>query len=411
MKPWLMGPMLAVAFLSAAWGEEPLEERLPESPVQATPASPDALPPIEPVAPDVPTRPMASNAPADPETSERPLASSQEPASPAESAPLRSVLVPPVPTEPSTPPRADAVRRPASAAAEIVAEVWSPNASRRDANAGPPSALGSIGPTRPLPIVEGLERSGDRTRRPWIVGSYWKASAAAMRLTWAVEASQHVDSIAPGSDPLDRAALDVIAAASMAEVSAATAAAIDALQELADSSRLPIGEPLPLPVDRPLATPYETQFDAIFAQRLATGRIRAIHHMLPHLHDSLESTAAGLLAAETALSMAEQGHARGDRRIEAVAFCLDSLARERQRFLAALVGYNSVIAEYVGAVADLSVDDARFAAMLIGTPLPSTWRQSASVGLDPAVDQPVGQLFIQPQSANAVQPVVRFVQP
>jgi hypothetical protein len=293
---------------------------------------------------------------------------------------MRSVLVPPPETTTPDRPGSKVGGRPSSVAADLVERILAPREPSRTRDARFEAALAAIGPTRPLPIVDALGRSGDRSRRQWVVGAYWKAAAAVMRLAWAAEAADHIDTIPPGADPLDRTALDVAAAASLAEVSSATAATIQSCQELADGALLTIGEPLPLPADRPLAVPYQTHFEAIFSQRLATGRIRAVDRMLPHLQSELESTGAGVLASMTALSVAEQAHARGDRTIEAVVHGIESLARERQRFLAALVQYNALIAEYVGAVADVGVDDARFAAMLIGTPLASSWNQFSAMG-------------------------------
>jgi len=339
--------------------------------------------------------------------------------------PMRSVLVPR--GEPSSaPPRSAAGVRPASPATDLVTAVLSePPTARGDAerpSRGPGGtaeglsqgprvresplrdALESLGPSRPLPIVEALERSGDRSRRGWVVGTYWKASAAVMRLAWSAEVIAHIDTIAPGADPLDRAALDVLAAAAMAEMAAAKASVLEACQELADVCLLSVGEPLPVPADRPLAAPYETHFDAIFAQRLATGRVRAVNRSLPHLHESLESTAGAVAAALTTLGLAEQAHARGERPVEAVGSALDGLARQRDRFLVLLVAYNASIAEYVGAVADLTVDDARFAAMLIGTPLASTWRQPVLVGGDAAPPPQAVQGLAPPSGPPAADP-------
>lgn len=348
--------------------------------VEAGPGLPAGVPLEDLEAPESPAASGGAAGPADAALPAGPPPSRQQPASPDA---MRSVLVPP--PEAASPDRQQpaAGGRPSSVAADLVERVLAGREPSRTRDARLEAAFVAIGATRPLPIVDALERAGDRSRRQWVVGAYWKAAAAVMRLAWSAEAADHVDTIPPGADPLDRAALDVAAAASLAEVSSATAAAIQACQELADVTRLSIGEPLPLPADRPLAVPYQTHFGAIFAQRLATGRIRAVDRMLPQVHEALESTGAGVLASMTALSMAEQAHARGDRGIEAVVHGIESQARERQRFLAALLQYNTLIAEYVGAVADVGVDDARFAAMLIGTPLASSWNQLSVSGQEP----------------------------
>jgi hypothetical protein len=80
--------------------------------------------------------------------------------------------------------------------------------------------------------------------------------------------------------------------------------------------------------------------------------------------------------------MAEADHAKAERPIEAVVAAHETLVARERDFARACKTYNCDIAEYVMAVADLSLPDEQFAVMLIGTPTP--WRQSP-----PAV-QPAG---------------------
>ena len=235
--------------------------------------------------------------------------------------------------------------------------------------------------TRPLPLLEPLERSGDRARRLWIVQAYWKVSAAFASVRATTEAIERLDLIAPGSDPHDRATLDVAAAAARADLAEAKAQLGIAQQELVDLARLPLGEPPPWPVDRPLASPYETHFEAIFANRVATGRVRAIARTLGARYDAIESRAAAVQAAAQAMTMAEADHAKGNRPIEAVIAAHDALVEQQREFLQATRAYNLDIAEYAMAVADLSMPNDQFVSMLIGTPI--QWRPPAA-GQPPA---------------------------
>ncbi|MFM1995897.1 MAG: hypothetical protein RLZZ111_284 [Planctomycetota bacterium] len=234
---------------------------------------------------------------------------------------------------------------------------------------------------RPLPLVEALERSADRTRRLWITQAYWRVSAAFALLRWSTEALERLELIAPGGDPHDRAVLDVATAAARADLADARAALVAAQQELVDLVRLPAGDPLPWPVDRPLAGPYQTHFDTIFANRPATGRIRAIVRMLPAKHEALEARAAAVLAAHKAMEMAEADHAKAQRPIEAVTAAHAALVGQQREFLAAARAYNLDIAEYAMAVADTAMPDDRFVSMLIGTPI--QWRPQPA-GAPPA---------------------------
>lgn len=238
--------------------------------------------------------------------------------------------------------------------------------------AGTATTAGLTVYARPLPLVEALERSGDRGRRLWISQAYWKVSAGFAMLRWTAEALERLELIAPGGDPHDRAVLDVAVAAARANLADARAELIAAQQELVDLVRLPAGDPLPWPVDRPLAGPYQTHFDTIFANRPATGRIRAIVQMLPSKHEALEARAAAVIAAQKAMQMAEADHAKGQRPIEAVTAAHAAVTGQQIEFVTIMKAYNLDIAEYAMAVADLSVPDDRFVSMLIGTPI--QWR-------------------------------------
>jgi hypothetical protein len=269
----------------------------------------------------------------------------------------------------SIPPAADPAP---SDSAVLLGELLEPLAGRPGTL--PPTAGESELYSRPLPLLEALQRSGDTSRRLWIAQAYWKVSAAYAAVRCCTEAIERLEMIAPGGDRHDRATLDVATAAARADLADARAHLGSMQQDLVDLARLPIGDPLPWPVDRPLAGPYQTHFDAIFAGRTATGRVRAIARTLPARHEALESRAAAVRAAATAMAMAEADHAKGNRPIEAVIAAHGALVAQQREFLQATKAYNLDIAEYAMAVADLSVPDDRFVSMLIGTPI--QWRQS-----------------------------------
>ena len=257
---------------------------------------------------------------------------------------------------------------PGGLAVELLAESLDPAAGQGGNRAPDPLAA------RPLPLLEAIERSGDRARRLWIAQQYWKVSSACAVVRSAAAAIERLELVAPGGDPHDRATLDVAVAAARADLAEARAQLGVAQQELVDLAKLPPGEPLPWPIDMPLAGPYQTHFDAIFANRMATGRVRAIARTLPSRHEALEARAAAVRAARTAMAMAESDHAKGRRPIEAVIAAHAAVVGQEREFAQAVKAYNLEIAEYAMAVADLSVPDDRFVAMLIGAPI--QWRPS-----------------------------------
>jgi len=331
---------------------------VPQTPGTASPApaAPSSLPP-----------PPAGLTPVTPPPATQP--SVPPPTQPAVPPPAAAGLLPPA--APVSPPPSEQPP-PQSDAASLLAQLLEPLA------AGPGRPLtpaDTLLYARPLPLLEPLVRSGDRARRLWIVHAYWKVSIRYAHLRAATAAVERLELVAPGSDPHDRVTLDVATAAAQADLAEARAALSVAQQELVDLARLPITEPLPWPVDRPLADPYQTHFEAIFANRVATGRVRAIVRCLPARHDALAARAAAVRAAEKAVAMAEADHARANRPIEAVIAAHRALVDQQEAFLDAVETYNLEIAEYAMAVATLTLPDDQFVSMLIGTPI--QWRPPA----------------------------------
>jgi hypothetical protein len=313
----------------------------------------------------------------------------RRPGPPAAGAPnadgTASVMVAnPLPVEPP-PPLAAPGRRPTpmvGMAPGLLAELLEPV----------PGPAASAAYARPLTLLETLRRAGDPARRLWIVQAYWKTAIAFATVRSCSETGRRLDLVAPGADPHDRAVLDVAAAAARADLAEAIAVLGTTQQELVDLVRLPAAEPPPWPIDRPLATSYQTHFETIFAQRIATGRVRAIARTLPARHEAVEARAQAVRAATEAVALAETDHAKGVRPIEAVMVAHAALMAQEREFLRAVRAYNIDIAEYGMAVADLTVPDDLFVAMLIGaTGAPSPVVPAAFPG-GPAAVAPLGTL-------------------
>ncbi len=345
---------------------------VPAGPPPATPPStPIPTPQQEPAADGttsvvVPALPDPSPAP----TGEPLPAVPAQPVAP----PPATLAPPPQPPPPTVVPADLPQPPPQSESALVLAAMLEPLAATPGRQVAVPEALLYA---RPLQLLEALARSGDRSRRLWIVQSYWKVSAGYASVRNATEALERLELVAPGADPHDRATLDVATAAARADLAEAHAQLSAAQQELVDLARLPPIEPLPWPVDRPLADPYQTHFEAIFANRIATGRVRAIVRGLPARHEALAARATAVVAAAKAMSMAEADHAKGNRPIEAVIAAHLAVTGQQEQFLAAVNIYNLEIAEYAMAVAELSLPDDQFVSMLIGTPI--QWRPRSAV--------------------------------
>ena len=363
-----------------AGATEPAPATLPAVPV-AEPKPPVQEPAADGttsvIVPDMPAPAVAPATPAPPAS--LPAGLPPPPAQPLVAPPQAPVPSPPLPTQPP----------PQSESSALLARLLEPIAAQPGRAVTPADAALYA---RPMQLLEPLIRSGDRSRRLWIVQAYWKTATSFAAVRCGTEALERLELVAPGADPHDRATLDVATAAARADLADARARLNTAQQELVDLARLPAGEPLPWPVDRPLADPYQTHFEAIFATRIATGRVRAIVRSLPARHEALAARAAAVIAAEKALAMAEADHAKAKRPIEAVIAAHAALVGQQDDFLEAVRTYNLEIAEYAMAVAELSLPDDQFVAMLIGTPI--QWRPPAETAAVP------------PQPPAAVVPAV-----
>lgn len=403
LSAWFAAAVCATACAST-YGQTAIPESAPlETPSASLPAEPAGPP--EASAPATVTSPAESGGFESP--SMPPLGSVPPPAEPAQAstadgttsviapppdpvAPLTPPFNPPPPTsqpppmqaqgaEPPTAPTAPTTPPPPDALPPAPASVTEPSAvlsALLEPFKGRLAGVsGSLDPqlyTRPTPLLEPLARSGDRSRRLWIVQAYWKVSAGYAVLSASAAAFERLELVAPGSDPHDRATLDVATAAARADLADARARLASAQQELVDLARLPMSEPLPWPIDRPLTDPYQAHFEAIFANRIATGRVRAIVRSLPARHEALASRAAAVTAATKVADMAEADHAQGERPIEAVIAAHAALIAQQHALIETVRTYNVEIAEYAMAVADLSLPDEQFVSMLIAAPVP--WR-------------------------------------
>jgi len=409
----LAATLLATAILAtvippSARAEDPPPDPLPDLQTQPDPiAQPDPFPPaippaIPPGTPEtgLPNRlPDGSLEPASPALPEPPGAGARgpdgtvsvlasDPSPPPAIAPVTErgtpPLAPPFSTPPAGPPGARTTPSAPLAASPSAppsvpasrAPAASPSAAdlaaRGLAFPFPPLDAADTSPPRPLTLLEALERSGDRSRRLWITQAYWKLAAAAARFRHALEAEERLAVVAPGGNAEDGTILETAEEAARGRTAAAAVELVAAQQELADLVRLPVPEPPPIPADRPLTSAYQTHFETIFAVRPATGRVRAIHRQLPPAHAAILARSRAVTSAEARFTAVETLHAQGKKPIGAVLAAHDAILEQQLAFVDAVAVYNLAIAEYVMAVADLSVPDAAFATMLIGQPLP--WR-------------------------------------
>jgi hypothetical protein len=248
-------------------------------------------------------------------------------------------------------------------------------ASRAAALAAADLLSAALAPTKDKPLVGRywtlLEAetvgTGDRNRQMLIARAYWILSATQADYGWAVEESARLEQISPSRNPLDSAMLSAAQAAATARIQEARVAVVMAQQGLADPLALPVGNPLPLASDPPMVGAYRTYFDTLFAQRAAPSRLRMIDRTMPLRREVIETRAATVQAAASAVHFADDalGRAQPEVQIQTVLNCHLDLSHERRAFLAAVRDYNLDIAEYALNVADPTLPNERLVGMLI----------------------------------------------
>src|SRR5690606_29164958 len=129
---------------------------------------------------------------------------------------------------------------------------------------------------RPITLLDVLNRSGTRPQQLAAVQAYWTLAGAVGDYNFCLQEQQQLKALAalaraPGSGPdkLEAATLAAELALVSARVHEARVRAIAAQVVLAQRLRLSPGEDLPLPADLPHIGAYRTEFEALFANRVA----------------------------------------------------------------------------------------------------------------------------------------------
>jgi hypothetical protein len=253
----------------------------------------------------------------------------------------------------------DATRSAAATTAELLASALTPISED--------SALEG----RPVSLADVLSRVGNPGQRLEVAALYWKLALALADYYWAFDESLQLGALPGSKNALDSPRLAAAQAAAQARMFEAKAAAVTAQQQLADAIGQP-AQPLPLTVEQPLVGPYRTEFDAIFAGRVAPGRSRAIHRALPHWREAIDLRTAAVQAAGSSVVPAEESYGQGKATVETVLVAHRELAQQRRAFLNAVREYNAEIVEYASYVAGPATSVATLVSMLTRSKPPQT---------------------------------------
>lgn len=256
-----------------------------------------------------------------------------------------------------------------------------------------------------LTLLEALSTTMDRRRQAEITHAYWRLSEAIAEYHYSAEESAAIQQLA--AHPQDAAMLDTAKASAAAALQAAQRDVVEAQAHLAEAAMLSPGRPLPLPADLPHVGPYRTQFEQLFAGRMAPPRTRLIDRTLPIARQAIEVRATAVSAAEDALEATKEAYQRGPLEFSAVLSAMGQLGSQRRALVAAVCQYNHDIADYVLAVANPGTHGAALVSMLIRTAKPSATAPTGSADLLPIPDYSNGPS--EPvQAASFQEPVSSY---
>jgi hypothetical protein len=122
-----------------------------------------------------------------------------------------------------------------------------------------------------------------------------------------------------------------------------------------------------LPTNLPIAVPYRTQFDSLFAGRLAPAGLQRIHRVLPLRLAAIDARATAVEAADKLVASAESAFFAGEISLDELLQRLDVFRAQRHAFITAVRDYNVDIAAYALAVAENNATHEKIVSMLIDT--------------------------------------------
>jgi hypothetical protein len=222
----------------------------------------------------------------------------------------------------------------------------------------------------PMTLAQAMVGTSDRNQQLAIAKAYWKLATAQAEYHWSLTQRDLLRD--QTRSHTNQAGTLSARAAARADVRSAQLEVDRAQAELAALIPANAQKAAPLAVDRPHVGEYRTNFDEIFGNRPAPGRLRLVNRTLPVRRQAIDAHAEAIVAALDAVeATGEQFRTTG----QGLATLLDSielLKQERRAFIAEVRQYNLEIAEYAFAVAPSGAANQTLVSMLIRTTPPAT---------------------------------------
>ena len=249
--------------------------------------------------------------------------------------------------------------------------------------------------TTQLSLRDVIAVTKDRGRRTASIKTYWEAATLLADWQFASEEYEVIRQLSATRDAAQQATLTAAQTASQARL-------IEA-QMAANSARFALGEIVParrndakplLPIDTPLSGKYNTEFETLFAARVAPPGLRRIHETLPLRQDLVEARATAVFAADDALRQQLDSYQNGRAALAEVLHSLNNLRAQRGAFLGALRDYNLDIAEYALGTSLPNDTPEKVVAMMIKAP-------NGRTNVSTTVPSGSGSVLIAPAGATS----------
>ncbi len=250
-------------------------------------------------------------------------------------------------------------------------------------------------------IYDCLAVVAGRADRLKIVQAYWDLSAEDIRYRWAQADYQQVLQLSGRAAGADQVVLAALEARATANVSAAKLTVKAAQLDLVEVARLSHKDALPVPRNQFYVGKYGTNFDAIFAQRIAPAPLRRINGTLPLLRELMTSRANALDVSQRAFNLLTRGYAEAQVDLPAVLAGREQLRLAQEEFLSAVHHYNRDIAQFALGAAGGGISRGQVVGMLLPGKAPE--EVVVPSGITPISMAPSGAL--QPASAIQLIPV------
>jgi hypothetical protein len=222
---------------------------------------------------------------------------------------------------------------------------------------------------QPIALIQVLTSFRDPMgRQQDLIKKYWELSIRTAEYRFSLDHSERLSRLPRPDDDSQRAELLAVQDRARAELREAEVRAITAQYAFAELSRNPLVERLPVAADVPFVGQYRTNFESLFANRMAPPRLRQINRTLP-LRLAIVNARASAVGSTTRLAdRRTERYAAGEIGVTTVIRALNELAAQRSAFLVAVRDYNNEIAEYALQVAGANVSPDLLVTMLIETP-------------------------------------------